>query len=513
MNPHSIPLKMKIFDADSVKKIDAFTIAEEPVHSVDLMERAARACYKWIKKRIPGKQRISVFCGMGNNGGDGLALSRMLAAAGHSLKVYQILHAKKASDDSLINEKRLEGIRNILFRKLGEGDALPEIGKEELVIDAVFGSGLNRPAEGFVAEIIRHINASGAGVIAIDIPSGLFSEDNSANDMTHIIHADYTLSFQFPKLSFLFPEHAAFVGEWFVLDIGLHPGAIEQTQSKYHWVCLSDLKAYFRPRKRFAHKGHFGHALLLAGSKGKTGAALLAANACIRSGSGLITASIPESGYQAFQSRLPEVMCVVDAHQEHLSTLPGLDAFNAIAAGPGLGKHEDTARMLKLLIQQTPCPLILDADALNILSENPTWIDFLPAGSILTPHPKEFDRLAGKAQSGYERLQKAITLSRRFQLYVILKGAYTAVVCPDGNCWFNSTGNPGMATGGSGDVLTGVLLGWMAQNYPPLQASLIATFLHGMAGDLASRQKGQTALIASDIIEMLPKAGKSLFQD
>jgi ADP-dependent NAD(P)H-hydrate dehydratase / NAD(P)H-hydrate epimerase len=501
---------MKIFDAASVKQIDAITIAQEPVLSVDLMERAARACYLWMKKRLQARQTISVFCGMGNNGGDGLALARMLAAGNHRLKVYQIMHAENASEDFLLNQKRLKGIRNIAFTKLSEADALPDIGEKELVIDAIFGSGLNRPAEGLVAKIIDHVNASGAKVIAIDIPSGLFCEDNRENNMSHIIHADYTLSFQFPKLSFLFAENEEYVGQWFVLDIGLHPGAIQETESRYHWVTAGDVRQHFRPRSRFAHKGHFGHALLLAGSKGKTGAALLAAHACIRSGSGLTSAYIPGCGYHAFQSRLPEVMCLTDENEERLSQLPKLDAYNAIAAGPGMGTHDDTARMLKLLIQEAPCPLILDADALNILAENPTWLDFLPPGSVLTPHPKEFDRLAGKATSGYERLLNAREMGRRFHLYIVLKGAYTSVVCPDGNVWFNSTGNPGMASGGSGDVLTGILLGWMAQNYTSLQASLIAVYLHGLAGDLAAKRKGQTGMIASDIIEMLPGATKSL---
>ncbi len=502
---------MKILNARQIRKLDAYTIEHEPIRSIDLMERAAKRCFEWIKRRMREKKKVQVFCGMGNNGGDGLAIGRMLGGTGHQVVVHIVRHASEGSPDFQKNRKRLHGVRNLQVIELDEGSTLPDIGGDELVVDALFGSGLNRPLDGLPARVVGHINASGAVVVAIDLPSGLFCEDNTGNDHAAIIRADYTLCFQMPKMAFLFAENEMFVGQWEVLDIGLHPEGIARSDSKYSMIEPGMLKEFYRPRSRFSHKGQFGHALLIAGHLGKMGAALIAARACMRSGVGLLSVFLPECGVIPLQTYLPEAMCLPAANRELIDGLPDMERFNAIGIGPGTGTADETARTLKLLLQQAACPLVLDADALNILAENPTWCGFLPSGSVLTPHPGEFDRLAGKCSSGYERLMKAREFAHRFQITLVLKGAFTAVISPAGEVYFNPTGNPGMASGGSGDALTGMILAWMAQNYNPLQSSLAAVFTHGLAADLAARGKAFEGLIVTDLVEMIPSAIRKTF--
>ncbi len=501
---------MKILNASQIREIDAYTIKNEPVASIDLMERAAKKCFEWIRRHMKKYQTVKIFCGMGNNGGDGLVIARMLAGTGRKTIVYKVLHSDRPSADFAINEKRLTGVKNLHLETLSDQDEMPDISTDDLVIDAMLGSGLTRPLEGLLASVVQHINASHATVVAIDFPTGLFCTDNRSNDPHRIIRADYTLSFQVPKLAFMFPSNEKFLGHWYLIDIGLHPEAIQKTETKNHLILASDVSSLYRPRKKFAHKGHFGHAYLMAGSYGKAGAAVLTAKAAIRTGAGLLTAQIPNAAYSVFQTAVPEAMCIPDENPHFVSSAESINGYNAVGVGPGLGTHEQTSRALKLLIQNTNVPMVLDADALNILSENLTWCGFLPKASIFTPHPGEFDRLAGKTTDDHDRLEKAIELAHRFQVYVVLKGAHTVVVCPDGRCFFNSTGNPGMATGGSGDVLTGMILGWLAQNYTPLHSCILAVYLHGRAGDLAANGKGHEGMTAGDIIEMIPKAIKSL---
>lgn len=502
---------MKIFDAPQIRELDAFTIEHEPVKSIDLMERAARQCFLRIKKHLKNGQRVKVFCGLGNNGGDGLAIARMLAGTGHEVLVFKVLHAEQASPDFLVNEKRLEKVRRAKLVEISAESVLPVIDKDELVVDALFGSGLNRPLEGLPEKVVQHINQSEAVVVSIDLPSGLFCEDNRGNDLKKIIRADYTLTFQFPKLSFLLPGNDGFVGQWEVLDIGLHPEAIEAAETKNMLLEAADLRPFYRPRKKFSHKGNYGHALLLAGSYGKAGAAVLAARAALRTGAGLLTAHLPSGLVHIMQTSLPEAMCIADEGHSIITHPGDISAYNAIGVGPGIGKDPQTANALKLLIQNSVNPMVIDADGLNLLAENPTWLSFLPGGSILTPHPKEFERLAGKYSDDYERLEISRAFSLKYQVYLVLKGAYTTVVAPDGRTFFNATGNPGMATAGSGDVLTGIILGWLAQGYSPLQSALTGVYVHGLAGDLAASKLGFEGVLAGDIVFHLPKAIKRLF--
>jgi len=502
---------MKILDAPEIRNLDAYTIENEPVKSIDLMERAARQCYLQIKRRLKGRSVVKVFCGMGNNGGDGLAIARMLAGNGHDVQVCKIMHAEQASPDFLVNEKRLEKFRKVKLVEVSKESQLPEIKKDDLVIDALFGSGLNRPLQGLPARVVRHINQSEAIVISIDLPSGLFCEDNRDNDPKKIIQADHTLTFQMPKLAFLLPGNDQFVGHWEVLDIGLHPEGINAAETKNFLLLAADLRSFYRPRRKFSHKGNYGHALLLAGSYGKAGAAILAASAAIRSGAGLLTAHLPSGIIPIMQTALPDAMCVADEGHSIITHPGDLSAFNAIAIGPGIGKDPQTANALKLLIQNTQQPIVFDADALNILADNPTWLSFIPGGSILTPHPKEFERLAGKYSDDFDRLEIARAFALKYQVYLVLKGAHTSVICPDGRTYFNSTGNPGMAKGGSGDVLTGLILGWLAQGYTPLQSALAGVFIHGLAGDIAASRLGFNGMSASDIVYHTPKAIKRIF--
>jgi len=503
-------MAVKILSTTQIREADAFTIKNEPIASLLLMERAAIACVQWILPMLVKDQQIRIFCGPGNNGGDGLVIARLLSAAGFNIKVYHTGSHANHTEDFLTNfdELKNQGLAGI--EEISDSSSLPVIEPEDLVIDALFGSGLARPVSGIFGSIISCINNSGAITIAIDVPSGLFCDSYSDPRAGKIVQAAFTLCFQQPRLAFFFPENEDFVGEWEVLDIGLHPEFLEAVITNNNLLQENDIWPMLKARPRFAHKGTYGHGLLIAGSYGKMGAAVLASKAGLRSGAGLITAHIPAKGYQVLQTALAEAMVSIDESETHFSRLPELSAYNAIAVGPGIGMHPQTASTLKLLIQQTEIPLILDADALNILGENITWLPFLPKGSILTPHLKEFERLTYKVSDSFERNKLQTEFSVRFGVYVILKGAFTCISFPDGRCFFNPTGNPGMATGGSGDVLSGILLGLMAQGYTAAETCLLGTYLHGLAGDIAASYYGFESLIAGDIIDSLPEAFQQL---
>jgi ADP-dependent NAD(P)H-hydrate dehydratase / NAD(P)H-hydrate epimerase len=370
---------------------------------------------------------------------------------------------------------------------------------------------LSNPVKGFQAKVIDHINGSHAPVISIDIPSGLFSDESMRmHKDASVVRATHTLTFAPVKLGFLFPENDPYVGTWHLLDIGISQEFIDHTETKNYFLMEEEIRPILRSRNSYSHKGHFGHALLICGSKGKMGAAVLAARACLRSGAGLVSLHIPASANAILQTAVPEAMVYLDESDNYFTAPGDIAMFNVIAVGPGIGQEKDTANALKLLIQNSTVPLILDADAINLLGENKTWIPFLPKGSILTPHPKEFERLAGKTSDHFERNRVQREFSMKHGVYIILKGAHTVISSPDGSCYFNSTGNPGMATGGSGDVLTGILAGLKAQGYSSLETCLIGTYIHGLAGDFAESEKGQEALIAGDIVENLGKAFLSL---
>ena len=498
----------KIFSAKQIKEADRFTIETEGILSVDLMERAAVQCMQWLQQHFSKQHTFLFYCGPGNNGGDGLAIARLLFLSGYMVCVCMIEEIHNYSEDCKENKDRwLQTGQPI--HTISSSTDFPEISESQILIDAFFGTGLSKPVAGLIAECIDHINMSEATIVSIDIPSGLFADISSVHTSS-IIKADTTLSFQFPKLAFFFPENAAYVGEYEILDIGLSVQFIKEQPTCHYQLTESFISSLLKPRKKFSHKGNFGHALLIAGSYGKMGAAVLATKACLRSGVGLLSVQVPSCGYEIMQTTNPEAMTLVDSHEKNIGDEISLLPFSAVGIGPGLGTDNDTQKALQHLLKSSKCPLVLDADALNMISKNADWVHLIPANSILTPHPKEFERLARKSTNDFERHQLQIDFSKKYHVYIILKGAHTCISTPDGASYFNTTGNPGMAKGGSGDVLTGIVTAMLAQGYSPLNACLICVFVHGLAGDLAKEELGETGMIAGDLCEYLPAAFKKI---
>ncbi len=497
---------MKLFRCDQIRNIDEYTVANEPVSSAALMERAAQQLFFRIREKYDKSSRFVIFAGPGNNGGDGLALARMLSAGGYDVAVYSVDLPGKKSNDRELNRLRLENETSLKLIYIRESNPLPLLLPGEIVIDAIFGSGLTRAAEGFLSEIISFINKSGCEIISVDIPSGLFGEDNSKNLDGTIIEADFTLSFQFPKISFMFAENLKYSGEYAVLPIGLHEDAIRNTKSRYSFLEKKDIKPILRVRLRIDHKGVFGHGLLIAGSYGKIGASVMAAGAALRSGIGLLTCNIPACGYQIVQTSVPEAMVITDAVTNFISSAIDTELYSSVGVGPGLGIDPKTQKALFDLLNSCKKPMVIDADALNILSIHKEWLSLIPAGSILTPHPKEFERIAGSSSNGFERIEMQLKFSLDHNCIVILKGSNSSISTPGGQLFFNSTGNPGMATGGSGDVLTGIILSLLAQGYSSEEAAIAGVFLHGMAGDIAVGKNSFESLLASDIINNIGNA-------
>ncbi len=504
---------MKILSPQQIRIVDAYTIGHEPVASIDLMERAALACVRWIMEHFDSHRRVVIFSGPGNNGGDGLAIARLLQGMRYDVSVYMLTDANSLSPDAAINYQRLSECQPVV---LTSGN-MPDLQPSTLVVDAMFGVGLTRTLAGLAAQTVMHINRSGATVISIDMPSGLFCENNENNDFQTIIRASYTLTFQQPKLSFFFAENVSYLGEWVVLNIGLLPEIIEQQPSDIYALRIQDVARWTRTREKFSHKGIYGHACIIAGSNNMMGAAVLAVRACLRAGVGLVTAHVPQKEGQIIQMSVPEALVSADQHPGLLSQIPDLSPFSAIAIGPGIGKNPETRQALLALLNMIntkkpgiPTKLVLDADALNILSENKDWLKLLPSNCIITPHPKEFDRLAGNSENGYQRYLKQVEFAKKYAIFVVLKGAHTSIVTPNGCTFFNTTGNPGMATGGTGDVLTGIIVSLLAQGWSPCHAACAGVWLHGAAGDNAARKNGQQAVIASDIIKNIGKVFKKL---
>lgn len=501
---------MKIFPSSSIKKLDAYTIEHKPIASIDLMERAAKALTKAITDRWKPETPITVFAGPGNNGGDALAVARMLAERSYKVEVYLFNTKGELSPDCQTNKELVEIMEEVTFHEISTKFVPPALTPQHLVIDGLFGSGLNKPLSGGFAAVVKYINSASAMVVAIDTPSGLMGEENTFNIKSNIIRADFTFSLQLPKLAFLFAENAEFVGEWDLLDIELNEQGIEETETNYEMLEIEDIRELMKPRSQFAHKGNFGHALLIAGSKGMAGASILAARACLRSGAGLLTVHAPLCNNDILQTAAPEAMVETDANEMYFAVPTDTDDYQAVGIGPGLGKNEETEAALLEQLEHCQTPVVLDADALNMLANHRHALTHLPKGSILTPHPKELERLTGKCQDSYERLTKACELARTAKVHIILKGAYSTIITPEGKCYFNPTGNPGMATGGSGDVLTGVVLALLAQGYSAEDAAKIGTYVHGLAGDFAQKKRGMISLIASDIITCLPIAWRTV---
>ncbi|HRP57916.1 NAD(P)H-hydrate dehydratase [Agriterribacter sp.] len=494
---------MKLFSAAQIRQWDQYTIQNEPIAPIALMERAAMRCCNWIDLTMPAPQKYTVFCGPGNNGGDGLAIARLLILKKNTVQVFILGGAGKNSADFLTNLERLQALTSRIELLEKETD-FPVISSADIIIDALFGNGLNRSLSSLQAALVDHINRCGNPVIAIDMPSGLFADKSSKDNV--IVNATHTLTLQVMKPAFLLPENAAYTGNVHVIDIGLHRQYYNDTAAGFEIVEQGTIHSFIHPRKKFSHKGTYGNAALVAGSHGMMGAAVLGAKACMRSGAGKLTCYIPNCGYTILQSTVPEAMCVTDINENHHTSLMLRTEYDAYAIGPGMGQHNTGAAVLEALLDKKPRRLVIDADGLNLLSADQRLYLKIPAHAILTPHPKEFERLFGTAKNDFERLELALQKAKALQVYIVIKGNYSFIATPGGKGYFNPTGNPGMATAGSGDALTGILLGLIAQYNNAEQAVLTGVYLHGLAGDIAAKQQTEEAMTAGDIIECIPAA-------
>jgi hydroxyethylthiazole kinase-like uncharacterized protein yjeF len=501
---------MKILNGEQIRQWDQYTIDQQPVSSIELMERAAGKCVDWLEDENFLQYPFRIFCGKGNNGGDGLAIARMLLQKQCMVTVHILEFGHIGTQDFQSNLKRLHQEKGADIHFIQSEENFPELNNNEIVIDALFGSGLNRPLEGITAALVELINNSTCKVVAVDVPSGL-PVDHSATSKA-IIRADHTLTFQVYKLAFLLPENGAFVGEVHVLDIGLHPEFYRSVESCYELTDDTTISNIYKRRKPFAHKGNFGHALLVTGSYGKMGAAVLCAKACLRSGSGLTTCHIPKCGFEIMQTAVPEAMVMVDFNSSILTNIDeDLAKYSCIGLGPGIGTASETKRLLEQIFDVYRKPVVLDADALNIISSDKNLLSKIPPASILTPHPKEFERLFGKTENDYDRLQLARQKAQELSIIIVLKGHHTFIATSDGKGYFNNTGNAGMAKGGSGDVLTGILTALVCQGYDSIEASVLGVHLHGLAGDIAAGKCSMEAMIAGDIIDNLGQAFLTVF--
>ncbi|NEM96569.1 NAD(P)H-hydrate dehydratase [Pontibacter burrus] len=496
---------MKILSATQTREADAATLQFEDIDSLELMERAARAFTACFENKFTPQESFFIFCGPGNNGGDGLAVARLLSQRQYAVKVFIVGDPEKASPDYKVNLQRLPS--SVQRQTIVSTADLPQLHSNMCIIDALFGTGLNRPVTGLFTDVIHYLNESGACITSIDMPSGLYTDSQTPEEST-IIKANYTISFELPKLAFFLPQHEQFVGEWHVVPIGLSTTFIAQAQTNYRYTLASDVRSLLKPRRKFSHKGLYGHALLLSGGFGKMGAAVLAARACLRSGVGLLTVHAPTAGYTILQTAVPEAMTLADKHRKHISELPDkMENYNVVGIGPGIGKDKDTKTALGQLLATTSLPLVIDADAINIIAGSDRLKAQLPRNRIIfTPHPKEFERLVGKTKNDYDRLEHLKEFCKEYSCYVCLKGSHTAIGTPEGRIYFNTTGNAGMATGGTGDVLTGVITALVAQNYSLEEACLLGVYVHGLAGDLAAQKVGEIGLVASDLVDHLPQA-------
>lgn len=469
---------------------------EQNISSIELMERAAVVCTEWILKHFSG-QSFSIFCGKGNNGGDGLAIARLLSIAKLHVSVYILEFGKPGNEDFQENLHLLHEC-GVPIHYVQDETHFPSL-QDTVIIDALFGSGLNKPLEGLSAALVKHLNSCKAKIVSIDLPSGLFIDRSSIKNV--VIQATNTLTFQLPKVAMLLAENANYVGELTVLDIGLSSPFMEEEKTVYALLDEKDIRGIYRPRDPFSHKGTHGHALLIAGSYGKMGAAVLAAKACLHAGVGLLSCFIPRCGYTVMQTSVPEAMTITDVDEEKVTSLPPtLSIYKALGVGPGIGTAAQTVVMLKSLLNQYQQPIVIDADALNILSTNKDLLSSLPPYSILTPHPKEFDRLFGEHSSDFDRIQTALEQCAEHKIIILLKGHHSFIAAPSGKGFFNSTGNAGMAKGGSGDVLTGILTSLLAQGYSPDDAVKLGVYVHGWAGDVAAQQLSMEYMQPSDLI-------------
>lgn len=486
-----------------MRSADQFTIANKPIASIDLMEKAARAFVQsFLRDEFDTNKSVAIFCGKGNNGGDGLAIAHLLIANGYeNIKVYMVNFGKKQSDDFAINLQRIEESRckKTIINLPSDLKNL----KADLIIDAILGSGLNKPLAGAYTELVQAINKLKKRVYAVDVPTGFFSEGKLPKDYNGI-KAYKTISFQRPKINFFFPESAAATEKFEVVEIDLDEQFIQKQDADFQLIEELDIQKILRPRKLFSHKGTYGHALIIAGNANTMGAALLSSLACLHTGAGLTTACIPQSGLTALNTTLPEVMALP---RDEYTRIENPKKYQSIAIGPGFGTGPENEKLLESLILANQA-LVIDADALNILADRSDLVDKLAANTVLTPHMKEFDRLFGEHDSWWDRVQTAQLKAKRLKIVIVLKNQYTFICLPTGKVLINPTGNPAMAQGGMGDILTGVITGFIAQKYGAADAAVLACYIHGKTGDDLANE--QFVVKASQVARNLSKEIKIL---
>ncbi len=502
---------MKIFSKEQIYEGDRLTAEKQDISSTDLMERAGTQIFNWIHLRMQGAQvPIHVFCGIGNNGGDGLVLSRHLITHGYNVHTYVVNCSDKRSKDFLINYDRVKNVTKKWPTLLSCTEEFPEIGADDIIIDAVFGIGLNRPIDDWVKNLFLHFRASNAYTVSVDIPSGLFS-DKSVTDEDAVVWAGYTLSFASPKLVFFLPETAKYTIQWEVLDIGLDEEYLFTTLTEIDLIGKHEVLPMYIPRDKFSHKGQFGHALIIGGSYGKIGAVTLASKAALSAGAGLVTAFIPKCGYQVLQTALPEAMALTDTNETFISEIKLDIDPTVIGIGVGMGTHIKTIAAFEAFLKTNKRPLVIDADGINVLSKKKALLKLLPYQTVLTPHPKELERLIGKWKNDFDKIKKVKAFSKKFGFVVVIKGANTITIFED-KLYVNTTGNPGLSTAGSGDVLTGIITGLISQGYHPLAATIFGVYLHGKSADIAIEYLGYQSLMASHVIDSLGEAYIDLFK-
>lgn len=498
---------MKIFTTENIREIDRYTIENEGVSSLELIEQVARGVACEIMSRWRPNKRIAIFAGSGNNGADALATARMLIEEGYRPEIYLFnIGGNRLSGDCIIMRNRLLELNYQQFDEVRGSFSFPELNRSYVVIDGLFGSGLREPLGGGFMSLVRNINESGATVVSIDVPSGMFCDWNRGSISRNIIHAHLTLAVQFPRLAFFIGDNADLVGEWKLLDIDLSEEKVRNTPSDFYLVEKEDVRRVLRPRRDFSSKADYGSAMIIAGSYGMMGAAVLAARGALRGGAGKVSVHSARYGYTVMQASVPEALFDADNHETIVTNMLMRRSYSSIAIGPGIGTNENTVKALGAFLASSKQPVVLDADALNCIALQPTLLNHIPSLSVITPHEAEFDRLFGIQPNAESRLVKALEMSKHYNIIIVLKGYYTAVVRPDGRVYFNSSGNPAMATAGSGDVLTGVIAAFIAQGYNPEISALLAVYVHGVAGDIAAEEHGQYGVTAGDIADNIGKA-------
>jgi len=502
---------MKIFSKEQIYEGDRLTAEKQQISSTDLMERAGTQIFNWLHMRMQGAQvPIHVFCGIGNNGGDGLVVARHLVTHGYNVNTYVVNCSDKRSKNFLINYDRIKNVTKEWPTLLTCEDDFPKIEQPDIIVDAVFGIGINRPVVDWVKGLFNYFRATKAFVLSIDVPSGLHT-DKMSEDPETIVNAGYTLSFQTPKLVFFLPETAKYTVQWEVLDIGIDPEYLYTTTTEASLIGKHEVLPMYLPRDKYAHKGDFGHVLIIGGSYGKIGAVNLASRSAFSAGVGKVTAFIPKCGYTSIQASLPEAMVITDKDEEKITKIDFDITPTVIAFGVGVGTDSKTVTAFEAFLKANEAPLLIDADGINILAKKKNLLKLLKPQTILTPHPKELEGLIGKWEDDFDKLKKVKAFSKKYDVIVVIKGANTITVF-ENLLYVNSTGNPGLASAGTGDVLTGIIAGLLAQAYVPLQATLFGIYLHGRSADIILEDLGYQSMMASHVIKGLPEAFIDLFK-